>query len=69
LTDPPNPERQDPLTASDLAEGEQYAGPHDPDPAEQFAGDPVPDPWDDESDEEGADGQLDPGAVPRQPAQ
>jgi hypothetical protein len=45
MTEPPHPQRQDPLTARDLAAGEQYAEPHDPGPAEQYAGDPVPDPW------------------------
>ena len=59
MTDPPGPQRQDPLSRRDLASGEQYAAAHDPGPAEQYAGDPVPDPW-----EEEPDGQLDSGAVP-----
>jgi len=58
------PPRQNPLSARDIEEGEKYAGPHDPGPAEDYAGDPVADPW-----EMDADGQLDPGAVPSQPAQ
>ena len=58
------PLRQNPLTERDLEEGEMYAGPHDPGPAEDYAGEPVADPW-----EMDADGQLDPGAVPGQPAQ
>ena len=41
-----------------------YAGDHDPGAGEQYAGEPVPDPW-----EEVPDGELDPGAVPDQPAQ
>ena len=36
----------------------------DDDNPEAQAGDPVPDPWDEEVD----DGELDPGAVPGQPA-
>jgi hypothetical protein len=59
MSDPSVPERQLPLSAEDVAEGERYAEPHDPGPPEQHAGEPVPDPW-----EEAPDGQLDPGAVP-----
>jgi hypothetical protein len=59
MTDPPGPQRQQPLSEEDLAEGERYAGAHDPGPAEDYAGDPVPDPWEVEP-----DGQLDSGAVP-----
>jgi hypothetical protein len=59
MTDPSGPERHMPLSADDIAEGERYAGPHDPGPPEQYAGVPVPDPW-----EEAPDGELDPGAVP-----
>jgi|tagenome__1003787_1003787.scaffolds.fasta_scaffold20013552_2 hypothetical protein len=53
---------QFPLSAEDIAAGEQYAEPHDPGPEEQYAGDPVPDPW-----EEAPDGDLDPGPLPGQP--
>jgi hypothetical protein len=63
MTDPPDRRAQAPLSQADIDAGERYAGPHDPDPAEQFAGDPVPDPW-----EEVSDGQLDPGALPGEPA-
>ncbi|PRY22871.1 hypothetical protein [Pseudosporangium ferrugineum] len=63
MTDPPGPQRQEPLREQDLAAGEKYAPDHDPGPAEQYAGDPVPDPW-----EEQPDGQLDSGAVPGLPA-
>jgi hypothetical protein len=59
MTEPPNPQRQDPLTARDLAAGEKYAGAHDPGAGEDYAGEPVADPW-----EEEIDGELDPGAVP-----
>jgi hypothetical protein len=59
MTDPSVPDRQVPLSAEDVAEGERYAEPHDPGPPEQYAGEPVADPW-----EEAPDGQLDPGAVP-----
>jgi hypothetical protein len=61
MTDP-DPGGQEPLSAEDFREGEQYAEPHDPGPLEQYAGDPVPDPW-----EEAPDGELDPGSVPGQP--
>jgi hypothetical protein len=57
--------RQFPLSAEDLAAGEQYADEHDPGPAEQYAGVPVPDPWEEAT----PDGELDPGAVPGLPAQ
>jgi len=63
MSDPPGPQRQQPLSKDDLAQGEKYAGAHDPGPAEDYAGDPVPDPW-----EEDPDGQLDSGAVPGLPA-
>ena len=71
MTDPsaprsvvPQEQRQEPLSAEDIAEGEQYAEPHDPGPPEQYAGDPVPDPWE----EVPIDGQLDSGSVPGEPA-
>ena len=63
MTEPPGPQRQNPLSEQDLAAGEQYAGPHDPGPAEQYAGEPVADPWEVET-----DGELDAGAVPGDPA-
>ena len=59
MTDPSPPRGQIPLSAEDIAAGENYAEPHDPGPDEQYAGDPVPDPW-----EEVPDGELDPGSVP-----
>jgi|tagenome__1003787_1003787.scaffolds.fasta_scaffold20571682_2 hypothetical protein len=58
MTDPPDPEGQEPLSQADLDAGERYAGPHDPGPGEAYAGEPVPDPW-----EEVAGGELDPGSV------
>ncbi len=67
MTDPSVPERrpaEPTLSAEDRAAGEKYAEPHDPGPAEQYAGDPVPDPW-----EEAPDGELDPRALPGDPAQ
>ena len=60
MTDP-----VEPLSAEDIARGEQVAEPHDPGPPEQYAGAPVPDPWE-EAEPDGDD--LDPGAVPGQPA-
>jgi hypothetical protein len=63
MTEPPDPKRQEPLSAQELAEGERYAGEHDPGPGEDYAGEPVADPWEVET-----DGELDPGAVPRNPA-
>ncbi len=63
MTGPPDPQRQTPLSAQDIAEGEKYAGAHDPGPGEEYAGEPVADPW-----EEEIDGELDPGAVPGDPA-
>ena len=63
MTEPPDPQRQDPLSARDVAEGERYAGPHDPGAGEDYAGEPVADPWEVET-----DGELDPGAVPGEPA-
>ena len=48
MTESPHPPRQDPLTARDLAAGEQYAEAHDPGRGEQYAGTPVADPWDPE---------------------
>jgi hypothetical protein len=62
MTGPPDPQRQNPLSARDIAEGEQYAGAHDPGPGEDYAGEPVADPWEVET-----DGELDPGAVPGDP--
>jgi hypothetical protein len=62
MTDPSQPRAQFPLSAEDIAEGEQYAEQHDPGRPEQYAGDPVPDPW-----EETPDGDLDPGPLPGQP--
>ena len=64
MTDPSVPRGQTPLSAEDIADGERYAGPHDPGPPERYAGDPVPDPW-----EEVPSGQLDSGAVPGLPAE
>ena len=61
MTEPSVPRGQIPLPAQDVAEGEQYAEPHDPGDQEQYAGAPVPDPW-----EEAPDGKLDPGSVPGQ---
>jgi hypothetical protein len=66
MTDPPR--RQYPLSEQDIEQGERYAGPHDPGPGEQYAGQPVADPWDTDR-EEDADGELDPGSVPGEPAQ
>jgi hypothetical protein len=63
MTHPSDPPRQNPLSARDVDEGEQYAGPHDPGPAEDYAGEPVPDPW-----EVDADGRLDSGTESRQSA-
>jgi hypothetical protein len=60
----PQEQRQQPLSAEDVAEGEQYAEPHDPGAPEDYAGAPVPDPWE----EVPTDGQLDPGALPGEPA-
>jgi hypothetical protein len=59
MTDQSPPQGEISLSAEDIAQGEQYAEPHDPGPQEQYAGDPVPDPW-----EEAPDGELDPGSVP-----
>jgi len=58
MTDPSHPRAQFPLSAEDIAEGEQYAEQHDPGRPEQYAGDP----W-----EETPDGDLDPGPLPGQP--
>jgi hypothetical protein len=63
MTDAPDASGQTPLTESEIDAGEREAGPHDPDPAEQYAGVAVPDPW-----EEVNDGELDPGALPGEPA-
>jgi hypothetical protein len=63
MTDPPDPQGQTPLTQAEIDRGEQVAGPHDPGPGEDYAGEPVNDPW-----EEVPSGDLDPGAVPGQPA-
>ena len=64
MTDPPGSTRNVPLSEQDVAEGESYAGTHDPGPAEDYAGEPVPDPWEVEP-----DGQLDSGAVSGVPAE
>jgi hypothetical protein len=64
MTDPTVPRGQIPLSAEDIAAGEQYPEPHDPGPQEQYAGAPVPDPW-----EEVPVDQLDSGAVPGFPAE
>ncbi len=63
MTDPPDAKGKMPPTQADIDAGERYAEPHDPAPAEQYAGAAVPDPW-----EEVPDGELDPGAVPGEPA-
>ena len=64
MTDPSVAGGDFPLSAQDVAEGEQYAGPHDPGNPEDYAGEPVPDPW-----EEAPRAQLDPGAMPGNPAE
>jgi hypothetical protein len=64
MTEPSDGRGQLPLSAQDVAAGEQYAEPHDPGPPEQYAGEPLPDPW-----EEVPDGELDPGPVFGDPAQ
>jgi hypothetical protein len=51
------------LDTDEIAAGERVAGPHDPGPGEEYAGEPVADPW-----EEVSDGELDPGALPGEPA-